>query len=74
VSLPDPPMRWLEANGYSGYLSDERRRQARAAYAYEREHGPPPEPFPAGSLGAKQWQFQGGDPEAVALTTTRKES
>jgi len=69
VSLPDPPETWLTANGYVGWISDERRRQARAAYAYEREHGPPPEPFPEGTTAHRQWTYKGGDPLDLAKGT-----
>lgn len=67
MSLPNPPEAWMKAHGYEGWISDERLREARAAYAYEQEHGPPADPFPEGSRGHAQWTYRGkGDAAELA--------
>lgn len=65
MSLTDPPKLWMQANGYTGDLGDERRRRARAHFAYEQEHGPVDE-FEPGTRAYEQWTYTGGDPREVA--------
>lgn len=72
MPLPKPPTEWLRANLHRPWHELTARQQLTLsqAYEYERTQGrPPPAPFPAGSPGERQWEYEGGDPLTVVGST-----